>query len=87
MANLKRTASSPPNKEGKKTKEDDCLTFHQPATENILECIWCDGRLHAGCVGLSKDQCNVLIDVATNIVFFCSSCIQSLPAALKYYDN
>ena len=57
------------------------------ATKNVLECAWCDGKVHSECVGLSEDQCNILDGVTINIVFFCSTCLQLLPAALKCYDS
>jgi len=45
MANLKRAASSPLSKDGKKAKEDECLICLEMATENVLECVWCEGRI------------------------------------------
>ena len=87
MSNLKRPATSPAEKERKKTKEDDCVICCEPATEDVLECNWCEGRLHAGCVKLSKEQCTVLCDTIRNVVFFCSPCLEMLPVALKYYDG
>jgi len=44
---LKRTASSPPSTDGKKHKDEDCVVCHTPATENVLECVWCEARLRA----------------------------------------
>ena len=66
----KRLASSPPNKETKKTKDDLCITCSEPATEDVLECIWCEGLQHRGCTKISADVCNVLSNVIDNIVFF-----------------
>jgi len=68
-------------------KEDECLICLKMATENVLECAWCDGRVHSECAGLSEDQCNILDGVTSSIVFFCSTCLQLLPAALKCYDS
>ena len=86
MSNLKRVATSPPSKENKKTKEEDCVVCLEPATDDVLECIWCDGRVHAKCVKISEEQSSVLGNV-TNIVFFCNVCLHTLPTALKYYDD
>ena len=68
--NTKRLASSPPNKETKKTKDDLCITCSKPATEDVLECIWCEGRQHRRCTKISADVCNALTNVIDNIVFF-----------------
>ena len=87
MANLKRAASSPLCKDGKKAKEDECLICLEMATENVLECVWCEGRIHAGCSGMSEDQCRVLDTVTNSIVFFCPKCLQLLPTALKSFDS
>ena len=82
----KRTASSPPNKENKKSKDDECVVCFKPATNDILECVWCEGRQHRSCSQISVDVCNVLSNVVTNIVFFCTSCLKMLPVALKCFD-
>lgn len=87
MSSIKRTASSPLSKDGKKVKEDECLICLKMATDNVLECTWCDGRVHAECSGLSEDQCSILDSVTSNIVFFCSTCLPLLPVALKCYDS
>ena len=60
---LKHPASSPANKEEKKTKGDKCSK-------------------------LNNEQCKVIANLNTpNIVFFCSSCIQVFPVALRCYDS
>ena len=41
MASLKQPATSPPNKDGKKHKEEDCVICDELATDNVLECMWC----------------------------------------------
>ena len=82
----KRTASSPPKKENKKSKDDECVVCAKPATEDVLECVWCEGRQHRDCAKISVDVCNVLSSVVSNVVFFCTPCLQLLPVALKYYD-
>ena len=64
-----------------------CKTCSQPATKDVLECIWCEGCQHRGCTKISADVCNALSSVIDNIVFFCSPCLQILPVALKYYDT
>ena len=85
---MKRPATSPADKNGsKKTRETDCLICCESASENVLECIWCEGRQHAQCSKISKEQCKALSEVSNNIVFFCDTCLQALHTALKYYDN
>jgi len=44
---FKRTASSLPSKDGKKYKDEDCVVCRTPATENVLDCVWCEARLSA----------------------------------------
>ena len=83
---LKRFANSPPNKEDKKAKGDECLVCWEPATDDIFECTWCEGRQHRQCTKISADQCHVLNNIVENIVFFCSTCLQRLPHALHNYD-
>ena len=86
--NLKRPASSPANKEDKKTKGDKCQICSESATDNVLECVWCERRQHASCSKLNNEQCKVIASLITpNIVFFCSSCIQLFPVALRCYDS
>ena len=86
--NAKRPASSPPEKYTKKVKDVFCRTCSKPATEDVLECIWCKGRQHRECTKISADVCNALSSVIDNIiVFFCSPCLQLLPVALKHYDT
>ena len=44
--------SSLPNKDRKKTpKDDDCVICLEPAFQNVLECLQCDSRFHASCIG------------------------------------
>jgi len=86
MSNLKCPATSPAEKERKKTKEDDCVICCKPATDDVLECNWCEGHLHAECE-LSKEQCTVLCDTIRNVAFFCTPCLEMLPTVLKYYDG
>ena len=82
---MKRPASSPANKEDKKMT-DQCLVCLEPATDDVYECAWCEGHQHSQCTKISVDQCNVLSGLVKNIVFFCSTCLQSLPHALQSYD-
>ena len=84
---VKRLASSPPEKDNKKAKDVLCKICSEPATKDILECIWCEGRQHRRCTKISADVCNALSSVIHNIVFFCSPCLQILPVALKHYDT
>ena len=83
---LKRTTSSPPNKDGKKHKDDECIVCNTPATECVMECIWCEARLHAKCAKLSDEQCILIGNASRNVVFFCSDCLEVLPTAFKSYD-
>jgi len=56
-------------------------------TDNVLECVWCEGRIHARCNGMSEDQCCVLDTVTNNIVFFVLHvCNCSLPL-LSFFDS
>ena len=53
-----------------------------------MECIWCESFQHRECTKISADVCNALSSVIDNIVFLiCSSCLQLLPVALKYYST
>jgi len=86
MSALKRLASSPPDKDLKK-REEDCVICTKPATENVLECTWCEARLHAACAKLSEELCILVGNATKHIVFLCSPCLQALPIAFKYYDG
>ena len=68
--NAKRQASSPPKREIKKSKDDLCITCSKAATDDVLECVWCEGRQHRECTEISNDVCNALSNVVDNIVFF-----------------
>ena len=68
--NTKRLASSSPEKNNKKAKDALCKTCFKPATEDILECIWCEGFQHRECTKISVDVCNALSRVIDNIVIF-----------------
>ena len=83
-ASAKRTATSPASKEKKRSKEDKCSICSEPATEDMLECVWCEGRQHRSCTKISVEACNALGNIINNIVFFCSPCLQMLPDALNY---
>ena len=87
MTTLKRTASSPPSKDGKKHKDEDCLVCLNPATDSVMECVWCEARLHAKCAKLSEEQCILIGNASRNIVFFCTPCLEALPEALKSFDG
>ena len=86
MSSFKRGANSPPDKENKKHKEEDCLICSEVATEDVLECVWCDGRVHSKCVKMSEEQI-ILLGNVRNIVFFCNICLNTLPIALKYFED
>jgi len=83
---LKRTASSPPSKDGKKHKDEDCVVCNAPATENVMECVWCEARLHAKCAKISDEQCILIGNASRNVVFLCTSCLEVLPEAFRSYD-
>ena len=59
----------------------------EPANDDVLECTWCEGRLHGKCVKLSKEQCIILGNTIRNVVFFCTPCLETLPTALKFHDG
>ena len=85
---IKRPAGSPANKEEIKKTREQCVICSEFATADIFECLWCEGRQHASCTMISSDQCKAIANLSTpNVVFFCSSCIQMVPAALKSYDS
>ena len=92
---IKRPASSPSNKEEKKTKGDQgamsdaaCLVCAEAATSDVFECSWCEGIQHASCSNLSNEQCNVITNITSpNIVFFCTNCLKALPIAFKQFGN
>ena len=83
----KRLASSPANRDDKKAKGDNCLVCLKPATDDIFECIWCEGCQHRECTKISANQCHVLNNIVKNIVFFCTTCLQRLPYALQSCDH
>ena len=86
MSSFKQGANSPPDKENKKHKEEDCLICSEVATEDVLECVWCDGRVHSKCVKMSEEQI-ILLGNVRNVVFFCNICLNTLPIALKYFED
>ena len=88
----KRSASSPANKEDKKTKEDPAtdvrLVCDKAANSDVFECSWCEGIQHTSCNNLSNEQCNAITNISSpNIVFFCTTCLRALPIALQQFDN
>ena len=50
--------------------QETYLICSEKATEDVLECLWCEGRLHRACTKISADQCSVLNKVTSNIIFF-----------------
>ena len=83
----KRNATSPPSKDGKKHKDEDCIICCKPATDNVMECVWCDARLHASCIKLSEEQCVLIGNASSNVLFFCTPCLQALPVAFQSYEG
>ena len=53
------------------------VLFSAVATEDVLECKWCDCQTHRTCTKISSKQCVVLTNVT---IFFCTV---KLPDALK----
>jgi len=86
MSGQKRGATSPPSKESKKPKKGDCVICCEAATDDVLECVWCDGRVHTKCVKMREEQI-IILGNANNIVFFCNACLNTLPIALKCCDD
>ena len=62
------------------------MVCRTPATENVLECVWCEARLHAKCAKLSDEQCILIGNASRNVVFFCTNCLEVLPEAFRSYD-
>jgi len=65
----KRNAMSPANKDSKKHKDEECIICCKPATDNVMECVWCESRLHAACAKLSEEQCILIGNASNNIVY------------------
>jgi len=84
---------TPPTKKTKDKTSDErppaetCTICSEPATENVLECGWCECKQHSACLGISADQCVTLNTVSSNIVYFCTCCLSHLPAAMQSYEN
>jgi len=70
-----------------KNSPENCTMCSEKATEDIFECCWCESHQHSSCLKISPDQCNVLNKVVSNVVYFCSTCLERLPLALQYYEN
>jgi len=62
-----------------KNNPENCTICSEKANEDIFECCWCESRQHSSCVKISPDHCNVLNKVVSNVVFFCSTCLERLP--------
>ena len=87
--NTKQLASLSPEKDNKKAKDALYKTCSKPATEGILECIWCEGFQHRERTKISADVCNALSSAIDNIVFLfflfttTSSCNEILRHSFK----
>ena len=68
---------------------DKCVSYKEVANEDVLECSWCEHRVHRsrGCTKISPSQCAILGEVVSNVLFFCSPCMHKLPMALSCYDT
>ena len=53
----------------------------------FFECSWCESRQHSTCAKISRVDCNILSKVVHNIVFFCTICLEKVPAALQYHED
>ena len=51
-----------------------------------LKCVWCGRLQYRSCIKISDDQCCILANFPTNIVYFCTPCFQKLPGALASCD-
>ena len=45
----KRAATSPASKENIKPKEDNRPICSESATDDVLECVWCEAQQHWSC--------------------------------------
>jgi len=79
---------TPPSKKTKEksTTNQQCTLCSEPVTKDALECGWCECLQHSACLGMSVDQCSVLDSVSGNVIFFCSTCVMHLPAAMQSYE-
>lgn len=80
---MKRPRTESPSK----NSLENCVVCSKKATEDVFECGWCESRQHSECAKISQDHCNVLSKVVRNIVFFCTNCLEKVPAALQYYED
>ena len=53
----------------------------------FFECSWCESHQHSACTKISRVDCNILSKVVHNIVFFCTICLEKVPAALQYHED
>ena len=58
----------------------------KPAKDNVMECMWCEARLHGTCAKISEELC-ILIGNTTNHDVLCSPCYQTLPIVFNCYDG
>jgi len=72
-----------------KVDVEKCPTFSQLTTDDddTMECFWCEGRQHRTCTKISPEQCEVLSNIVNCVVYFCSRCMQRLPAALADFNT
>jgi len=69
-----------------KVDVEKCPTCSELTTDDddTMECFWCEGRT---CIKISPEQCEVLSNIVNCVVFFCSRCMQRLPAALADFNT
>ena len=65
-----------------------CPICSEPViSDDALQCVWCEASHHRCCLKISVEQCNMLANIVSNIVFMCKSCLQMLPVAFQYYES
>ena len=87
----KHTNTSPASCSANKDEKKECQVCSKPATDDILECIWCEKHQHTSCSKLSNEQCKGISNLNTPniayLLFVYSSvpyCIAKLQLPLSY---
>ena len=61
-----RTGSTSPAK----SDPEKCMICKEVATDNILECSWCECLLHGKCIKISVSQSAVLSEIVSSVSIF-----------------
>ena len=70
-----------------KPESNVCTSCKKSVTDDdSLECVWCERLQHRNCAKISDDQYCMLVNLPTNIVYFCTSCFHKLSGALAISD-